>query len=124
MEIRFLVLNEFNLSNTVMPLSKKEKEKLEFKLAEEGKSTRRMAEIVHISLKDIGAMKRRYTCGGESIERNNSLAINSKAFKLFKENKNLVDVAISLNLDAHEVMDLHAKFLRLSNKNKLMSIYF
>ena len=58
------------------------------------------------------------------IEKNNSLSINSKAFNLFMENKNLVDVAITLNTDAHEVLDLHTDYLRLSNKNKLMSIYF
>ena len=53
-----------------------------------------------------------------------SMSINSRAFNLFKENKNLVDVAIALNIDAHEVLDLHSDYLRLSNKNKLMSIYF
>jgi hypothetical protein len=105
-------------------LSEKEKELLVIKLALEGKSTRQIAEIVHISLKDIGAVKRRYTGEEESIERNKSLSDNSKAYKLFKENKNLVDVAITLNMDAHEVLDLHTEFLRLSNKNNLMSIYF
>ncbi len=101
MEIRFLVLNEFSVLCDVLILSKKEKEMLVIKLAEEGKSTRQIAEAVHISLKDIGTIKRRYTGEEESIEKNNSLSINSKAFKLFKENKNLVDVAITLNMDAH-----------------------
>ncbi len=107
-----------------MILSKKEKEDLVIKLAEEGKSTRQIAETVHISLKYIGTIRRRYTGEEESIERNNSLSINSKAFNLFKENKNLVNVAITLNMDAHEVLDLHTEFLRLSNKNNLISIYF
>ena len=124
MEIRFLVLNEFSVLCDVLILSKKEKEMLVIKLAEEGKSTRQISEAVHISLKDIGTIKRRYTGEEESIEKNNSLSINSKAFKLFKENKNLVDVAITLNMDAHEVLDLHTDYLRLSNKNNLMSIYF
>ncbi len=35
-----------------------------------------------------------------------------------------MDVAITLNMDAHEVLDLNIDYLRLSNKNKLMSIYF
>lgn len=52
------------------------------------------------------------------------LSTTSRAFKLFKENKNLVDVAIALDMDAHDVLDLHTDYLRLSNKNKLMSIYF
>ncbi len=93
------------------------------KLAEEGKSTRQIAEAVHISLKDIGTIIRRYT-GEDEEAAEKSMSITSRAFKLFKENKNLVDVAISLNLDAHEVLDLHTDYLRLANKNKLMSIYF
>ncbi len=106
-----------------MLLSKKEKEKLVIKLAEDGKSYRQIAEAVHISLKDIGTIKRRYIGEEESIEKNDSLSINSKAFKLFKENKNLVDVAIILNMEAGGVFGLHSDYLRLTNMDKLMSIY-
>ncbi len=106
-----------------MILNRQQKELLVLKLAEEGKSTRQIAEAVHISLKDIGTIIRRYT-GEDEEAAEKSMSITSRAFKLFKENKNLVDVAISLNLDAHEVLDLHTDYLRLANKNKLMSIYF
>ncbi|MEJ7642212.1 MAG: hypothetical protein WKF36_08470 [Candidatus Nitrosocosmicus sp.] len=60
-----------------MILSKKEKEKIVIKLAEEGKSTRQIAETAHISLKDISTIKRRYTGEEEYLETNNSLSINS-----------------------------------------------
>ena len=107
-----------------MILSKKEKERLVIKLAEQGKSTRYIARVVHISLKDIGTILKRHTGEETEVETEKHLSINSRAFKLFKENKNLVDVAIALNIDAHDVLDLHSDYLRLSNKNKLMSIYF
>ncbi len=92
-------------------------------MSKKGKSTRQIAELVHILLKDIGTIKRRYAGEEESIERNNSLSINSKSFKLFKENKNMVDVAIILNIEADEVFGMHSDYLCLTNMDKLMSIY-
>ncbi len=106
-----------------MLLSKKEKEELVIKLAEEGKSTRQIAETLHISLKDIGTIIRRYTGEEKDNENNKALSDNSMALKLFKENKSLVDVAITLNMDADDVSDLHTDFLRLSNMDKLMAMY-
>lgn len=106
-----------------MILTRQQKVDLVIRLAEEGKSTRQIAEEAHLSLKDIGIIIRTYT-GEEETASEKSMSINSRAFKLFKENKDLVDVAIALNMDAHEVLDLHTDFLRLSGKNKLMSIYF
>ncbi len=92
------------------------------KLAEEGKSTRQIVEEVHISLKDIGAIIRMYT--GEGVTASyKRLSIRSKAFKLLKEDKSLVDVAITLNIDAWEVLDRFNEYLQLSSKYKLMTIY-
>ncbi len=42
-------------------LNKKEKEELVIKLAKEGKTTREIAKIVHMSLKDIGIILRKIT---------------------------------------------------------------
>ena len=49
--------------------------------------------------------------------------MNSKAFKLFKESKNLVDVAITLNIETDEVLGMYSDYLRLLNLQKLMTIY-
>jgi DNA-binding NarL/FixJ family response regulator len=54
------ILNEFTLLYIVLIRSKKEKEMLVIKLAEEGKSTKQIAETVYISLKDIGIINRRF----------------------------------------------------------------
>ena len=92
-------------------------------MAHEGKSTRQIAEAIHISPKDIGTILRRYN-GEEESAAEKSMSINSRAFKLFKENKNLVDVAIILNIEADEVFGLYTDYLRLSNMDKLRSIYW
>jgi hypothetical protein len=105
-------------------LTRKQKELLVIKLAKEGRSTRQIAEVAHVSLKDIGTIIRRYT--GEAAttdpETDKSLSANSKAFKLFRENKDLVDVSNTLDIEADEVLALHTDYLRL-NMDKLMCIY-
>ena len=47
-------------------VSRKEKEKMVIKLANEGKTTREIAKEVHISLKDIGKIIRKETGDDES----------------------------------------------------------
>jgi transposase len=47
-------------------LTRKEKASLVIKLAEAGKTTRHIAQVAHVSLKDIGTILRRYT--GEDEE--------------------------------------------------------
>ena len=103
-------------------LTRQQKELLVIKLAHEGKSTRQIAEAVHISPKDIGTILRRYNGEGERAAEK-SMSTNSKAFKLLKENKSLVDVAITLNIDAWEVLDRFNEYLQLTSKDKLMTIY-
>ena len=79
-------------------LKRQQKEELVIKLAKEGKNTREIAQAVHISLKDIGTIIIKYLGEGENKTDYSSkgLSINSKAFKLFMEGKNLVDVAITI----------------------------
>ena len=71
-------------------------------LASRGKTTREIAQTVHVSLLDIGKIIRRFT-GEESEYQNKDLSITSKAFQMFKENKSRIDVAISLNLVPEQV---------------------
>ncbi len=83
-----------------------------------------IAKVAHISLKDISTITRRYNGEEEAkSETDKHLYINSRAYNLFKENKDLVDVAITLDVEANEVLDLHTDYLQLSNKDRLMSIY-
>ncbi len=109
-----------------MILASQEKEQLVIKLASQGKSTRFIAKAAHISHKDIGIIVRRYNTGKENAataKTDKSMSINYGAFKLFKENKNLVDVAITLNIEADKILDLHSDNLRLTSMDKLKSMY-
>jgi hypothetical protein len=106
-------------------LNRKQKEELVIKLAKEGKNTRDIAKVAHVSLKDIGMIIRNYL-GEDENETGCSgkgLSTNSKAFKLFKEGKNLVDVAIILNVDTDEVLGMYNDYLRLLDLQKLMTLY-
>jgi transposase len=67
-------------------LSRQEKEQLVIKLASEGKSTKNIAQIAHVSLGDIGKIIRRFT-GEETGYQNKSPSITSKAFQMFKDGK-------------------------------------
>jgi hypothetical protein len=112
----------YRVSNVI--LTRKEKESLVIKLAEEGKTTRYIAEKAHVSLKDIGTILRRYT--GEEEEspyREKGLSMCTRAFRLFKEGKNLVDTAIALDMETDEVLSLYSDYLRLLNLQKLMTLY-
>ena len=90
-------------------LKRQQKEELMIKLAKEGKNRREIAKASHISLKDIGIIIRNYL-GEEENDTTNSgkgLSMNSKAFKLFKENKNLVVASITLNIETDEVLGMY-----------------
>lgn len=103
-------------------LTRKEKENLVIKLASEGKTTKKIAQIAHVPLGDIGKIIRRFT--GEELEiQNKDQSITSKAFQMFKENKSRVDVAIDLNLESDHVVTLFEDYLKLLNFDKLMNIY-
>jgi hypothetical protein len=115
-------------------LTRKEKEEMVISLAKEGKTTRHIAEIVHISLKDIGKIIRKFT-GDVRSESNkieeeeeekmriNKLSIYAQAFYLFREKKPLVDVVITLNLNTDIVLNYYKDYLRLMGMYKLVNLY-
>jgi hypothetical protein len=103
-------------------LKKEEKEQQVIKLALEGNNTRTIAKMVHISLKDIGAIIRKYN-DEETDYKNNNPSATSKAFQMFRENKSRVEVAIALNLEAGDVVALFEDYLKLLNLDKLFTIY-
>ncbi len=105
-----------------MLLSKEEKEQLVIKLAMEGKTIREIAKTAHISFVDIGKIIRRFT-GDKAEYQSSSHSLTSKAFQMFKDGKNKVDVAIALNLSSEDVVTLFEDFMCLVNLDKLMTIY-
>jgi hypothetical protein len=117
-------------------LSRKEKEKEVIRLAKEGKTTREIAKILHISLKDIGEIITKFTGDvksesnkieqekeEEEKKRISKLSPYSQAFYLFREKKPLTEVVITLDLDADTVLYHYKDYLRLNNMYKLVNLY-
>jgi hypothetical protein len=103
-------------------LTRKEKEGLVIQLALQGKTIRQIAQVAHVSLKDIGTIIRRFT-GEETEYQNKDPSLTSKAFQMFKGNKSRVEVAIALNLEADDVVTLFEDYLKLLNFDRLIAIY-
>ncbi len=114
-------------------LTKKQKEKLVIKLAEEGKTTRDIAKEVHISLKDIGKIIHKATDDDSDLiekeqelekqKRLKSLSPYARAFQMFNDEVPLTDVAIELDIKTDAVLDFYADYLRLLSMGGLVTMY-
>ncbi len=108
-----------------MILSKREKEKLVIKLANEGKTTREIAKQVRISLKTIEQILNKVT-GDDAYKKDQKLESKSeyaRAFKMFKDECSLTDVAIELDIESPTVLCYYQNYLKLFNMRKLVCVY-
>ncbi len=112
-----------------MILNKEEKEKLVIELAHQGKTTREIAKQVRISLRSIGQILNRVTGDdvaneeAEKQRRLKSLSPYAQAFRMFKDKKDLADVAIELDLDTPTVLYYFGDYLRLLRMESLVNMY-
>jgi transposase len=84
------------MSNFV-PLNRHQKKAHVVELYNQGKTRRQIAEIVHMSFKDIADIINEYT--GEEISVNKpEKSKDARAFELFLQGKQSVEVAIELDL--------------------------
>ncbi len=88
----------------VMILDEQDKEAFVIDLLNKGHMAREIAKQAHISFTDITKIKMRVTGGyvGDNKEKAKSMA--SQSFRMFLENKSLVDVAISRNIQTEQVI--------------------
>jgi RNA processing factor Prp31 len=107
------------------------------KLATEGKTTRQIAETVHMSLRDIGIILRKETGDQELVEREKklqeaekekhtrwkSLSPYARAFQMFKDKRTLADVSIELDLKSSAVLDFYNDYLDLMKMSWLTHIH-
>jgi transposase len=116
--------------------SRKEKEQLVIKLAQEGKTTREIAKQVHVSLRDIGSIIHKETGNkyNSQEEKDKELEIDkqkkfkslspyARAFQMFKDKRTLADVAIELDIKSNAVLDFYSDYLCLLRMNNLVTIY-
>jgi transposase len=109
------------MSNLV-PLNRHQKKALVIELYNQGKARRQIAEIVHMSFKDIADVINEYI--GEGIRVNKpEKSKDARAFELFLQGKQSVEVAIELDMPADKVEELHVQYWRLSKLDNLEILY-
>ncbi len=106
-------------------LNKKEKEELVVKLHQENKTMRQIAEIVHMSFKDIGAIIRRIDGRANSADIDlSNKSKTTQAMYLFKSGKKPIDVAIDLDISASEIEDILQEYWVLNQLDELALVYY
>jgi hypothetical protein len=111
-------------------MTRDQKERYVLELYQQGKTIRQIAELTHMSFRDIGTItkkhKKEMEQGNEPPQQRTRDKPKSKvtqAIKLFSEGKNLVDVAIALDLPPDKVQDMHRQFLQLKNMDELVRVF-
>ena len=107
-------------------LNKKEKEQLVFKLYQEGKPMREIAQKVHLSFGTIGKIIRGVNgLNNDEVESNhlNNKSKETRALYLFLHGKRPVDVAIELDLPSSEVENVLQEFWVLNQLDELALVY-
>jgi len=110
-------------------LNRVEKDEYVIRLYKEGRSVREIAELVHMSFRDIGLItkKVKLEADGERGQlEDDDIKSKSKftqAIKLFSELKSPVEVAIALDLPANQVRALYQEYLELEGFYRLAQIY-
>jgi hypothetical protein len=106
----------------VMILNEQDKEALVLDLLNKRYTARQIAKQAHISFTDIARIKRKAT--GELMEDNKEKikSMASQSFRMFLENKSLVDVAIALDIPTEQVISIYKDYLTLQRMSKIVSI--
>ena len=104
-------------------LNQHQKKALVIQLYEQGKTRRQIAEVAHMSFKDIADVIKEHT-GEDSNSGDKSKSKDARAFELFLKGKQSVEVAIELDMSADEVEELHVQYWRLSKLDGLEALYY
>jgi hypothetical protein len=114
-----------------MMLNRTEKEQRVIELYQQRKNIREIAQEVHMSFGDIGAIERKFKGlqddDGKSKEQQDkapsTLSKDSQAFALFSDGKKPIEVAIRLDLKADVVDKLYQQFWKLEGLYQLNLVY-
>ncbi|MGC1135171.1 MAG: helix-turn-helix domain-containing protein [Nitrososphaeraceae archaeon] len=97
-------------------MNKKQKEALVIALAENGKTYREIAKEAGVSPNTIKLVLNR-----TGLDQNTSTS--SRAFELFAEGKNPLQVAIALNLNAEKAIQYHQEYFMLLGCSEFTKVY-
>lgn len=90
----------------------------------QGKTTRDIASIERMSIRDISAiLKEEESKQHKYKHQQQQQELSAKAYELFSKGKTPVEVAIALNLRAPEVTILYREYWNLTRLDKLHSAY-
>ena len=110
-------------------MTRDQKEQYILELYQQGKTIREIAKLTHTSFRDIGIVVDNHKTKTEEENRQPSDDVieprskESKAFKLFSEDKSPVEVAIALDLPADRVRAIYHEFWELQGMHELCEIY-
>lgn len=102
-----------------MVLTKKQKKEMVIKLLEEGKTTKEIAKIVRMSLRDIGIILREYN---HEPEPKPPKSDHSNAFQMFSKGKNLIQVSIALDLPFDLIRQYFIEYLELKGMMDFVNV--
>jgi uncharacterized protein YerC len=110
------------------PFNKFEKEKRVIEMHLAGMTIRQIASEVHMSFTPISKIIKAYERKAKREESNQSTQpkkppISTQAFKLFRDGKELTDVAIDLEIPARKALKLCYQFLRLERMEDCYEFY-
>ena len=109
--------------SNIVSLNQHQKKALVVQLYEQGKTRRQIAEAVHMSFKDIADVIKKHTGEyGDHVDKPEKSKA-ARAFELFLQGKQSVEVAIELDMSADEVEELHVQYWRLSKLDNLEILY-
>jgi hypothetical protein len=106
-------------------MNREEREEYVIRLYKEGRTVRQIAELVHMSFRNIGVIinkvKAEQERGYSTHEEPKSP--EAKAFKFFSEGKSPVEVAIALDEPGDRVRAMYREYWELTDRYKLAQIY-
>ena len=106
----------------IILLNKHQKKALVVELYNQGKTRRQIAEVVHMGFKDIADIINEYTGENKRVNKPEK-SKDARAFELFLQGKQSVEVAIELDMPADQVEELHVQYWRLSKLDNLEILY-
>ena len=106
----------------IVLLNKHQKKALVIEYYKQGKTRRQIAEVVHMGFKDIAGIINEYT-GKDKQANKPEKSKDTRAFELFLQGKQSVEVAIELDMPADKVEELHVQYWRLSKLDDLEILY-
>jgi hypothetical protein len=104
-------------------LNQHQKKALVIQLYQQGKTRRQIAEVAHMSFKDIANVIKTHTGEDSDSVGKPEKSKAARAFELFLQGKQSVEVAIELDMSADEVEELHVQYWRLSKLDDLETLY-